>query len=240
MFSCTEDFDEINENPNEPTNVPNEYLLTSAQKSFMDNTIDEWWNGRRGNQLAQFWASNQYSSESRYAFRTGITNTYWSLFYSGSTTISSAGGGIVNLEQIITNNQETPTTNSQNQIAVAKILKAWMYQMMTDCWGSIPLSAAIGLDKNPSPTYDSQEAVYSSLITMLSEAVNSIDVSVAGPDGDAIYNGDMSKWKKFGNSLKMRVALRMADVKSGAAGTAVSEAFESGVMESNADNALFY
>src|SRR5690606_15244658 len=95
--SCTKDFEEINTDPNKPSSVSTGFLLTAAQKGLMDNTWDEWFNGRRGNQLAQYWASNQYSSESRYQFRSEVSNSYWSLFYSGGTAV----GGMSDLEEII-------------------------------------------------------------------------------------------------------------------------------------------
>ncbi len=81
--ACTDGFEEINTDPNQPPLVPTSALLTSAQKQLMDHTWDEWTNGRRGMQLAQYWASNQYSNESRYAFRPAISNSYWLYFYAG-------------------------------------------------------------------------------------------------------------------------------------------------------------
>src|SRR5690606_38983949 len=191
------------------------------------------------NQLAQYWASNQYSSESRYQFRSEVSNSYWSLFYSGGTAV----GGMSDLEEIIRLNTERPNDfegfgDNGNQIAVAKALKAWTFQNLTDCWGPIPFSQALKGSEVPSPAYDSQEEVYMGLLAMLNEANADINVSAAGPQGDKIYGGDMSKWKKFVNSLKLRVAIRMADVNPNVAGTAIQEALNDGVFTSNADNAL--
>jgi hypothetical protein len=242
--ACTGDFEEINTDPNQPSSVSTAFLLTAAQRGLMDNTWDEWFNGRRGNQLAQYWASNQYSSESRYQFRDAVSNSYWSLFYSGSSVNAARpGGGMSDLEEIIRLNTEKPSDyvgfgDNGNQIAVAKALKAWTFQNLTDCWGPIPFSDALKGSDSPSPEYDSQEAVYNGLIAMLNEANNDINLSGDGPQGDKIYNGDMNKWKKFINSLKMRVAIRMADVNSAAASQAINEALADGVFESNSDNAL--
>ena len=81
--SCDKNFETINDDPNNPRNVPNSYFLAGAERGIMDNSADVWWGANVGNQLAQYWSSNQYSSESRYQFRTAITNAYWGLFYSG-------------------------------------------------------------------------------------------------------------------------------------------------------------
>ncbi len=149
------------------------------------------------------------------------------------------------LDEIIRLNEEFPEQNSgsfgtnNNQIAVAKSLKVWIMQIVTDTWGYAPYSEALQIEEYPNPAYDSQESIYRAFLTQLTEANNQIELDGAGPAGDAIYNGDMTKWKKFVNSLKLRVAMRMADVDADAAGAAVAEAVSAGVFESNEDNALF-
>ena len=236
LTGCRKDFDSINTNPNEPLTVSTGFLLTSAQKSLMDNTTDEWWNGRRGNQLAQYWASNQYSNESRYQFRTEIDNEYWSAFYAGA---------LKDLQDIIDlNSGENAVDVSSygsngNQIAVATLLQAWTFQMLTDCYGDIPFSQALKGSENTTPAYDSQADVYAGLITMIDGALASIDAAGAGPEGDIVYGGDMSKWAMFGNSLKLRIAMRMSDVNGAAAKSAGEAALAAGVILDNGDNALF-
>lgn len=246
--ACTNDFEEINTDPNQPPVVPTSALLTSAQKQLMDHTWDEWTNGRRGMQLAQYWSSNQYSDESRYAFRSSISNSYWIFFYAGRGATNAStpnGGGMQDLNEIIRLNEEFPEQNAgsfgtnNNQIAVARALKVWVMQIVTDTWGYAPYSEALQIDEYPNPAYDSQEAIYRTFLTQLTDASNQIELEGLGPAGDAIYEGDMTKWKKFVNSLKLRVAMRMADVDAPAAGAAVAEAVAAGVMESNDDNALF-
>tara|TARA_B100000795_G_C22802289_1_gene442579 strand:+ start:3028 stop:4500 length:1473 start_codon:yes stop_codon:yes gene_type:complete len=234
LSACTKDFDEINSNPNGSTEISTGFLLTNAQKRAMDSSWDEWWNGRRGNQLAQYWASNQYSNESRYALRVDITNSYWTNFYAGV---------LQDLTEIIRLNEDFPEENqgygsNANQIAVSKIMKTWLLQNMTDQWGDIPFTEANKGVSFPSPAYDSQEGVYDGLIAMLDEAINTIDGG-AGPSGDQIFGGDMSKWAKFANSLKLRLAMRIADVDADKASTVANEAVSAGVFGSNADNALF-
>ncbi|MBK6988315.1 MAG: hypothetical protein IPH33_08825 [Bacteroidetes bacterium] len=106
LSSCEKNFETINDDPNNPRSVPNSYLLVGAQRGIMDNSTDVWWGGNMGNQLAQYWSSNQYSSESRYQFRTAITNTYWGLFYSGGLNDPGSGlfvGGLNELNTIIKN-----------------------------------------------------------------------------------------------------------------------------------------
>ncbi len=248
VSACTDNFEEINTDPNQPPVVPTSALLTSAQKQLMDHTWDEWTNGRRGMQLAQYWASNQYSDESRYAFRSSISNNYWLYFYAGRGAVDGTtpnGGGMRDLDEIIRLNTEFPDENAgsfgtnANQIAVAQTLKVWIMQIVTDTWGNAPYSQALNIEEYPNPAYDSQEEIYNAFLGQLTDASNSVELNGLGPAGDAIYNGDMMKWKKFINSLKLRVAMRMADAAPSVAQAAVAEAVEAGVMESNDDSALF-
>jgi Starch-binding associating with outer membrane len=243
--ACEKDFDSINDNPNRPSDAPTSYLLTAAEKGLMDNTSDAFWGCQVGGQLAQHWSSNNYSSESRYQFRTGVTNGYWSLLYAGGN--NDAGnqvGGVVDLMRIIDLCETEPDKYSSygdpaNQIAVAKILKVWTMQQVTDIWGDVPYSEAWDALNNSTPKYDSQESIYTSLLADLNEAIAAINNEGAGPTGDVIYYGDMGAWSKFANSLKVRVAMRIADRKPDVASAAVNEAVAAGVFTSNADNALF-
>ena len=249
LSSCEKNFDTYNDDPNNPREVPNSYLLVGAQRGIMDNSVDVWWGANMGNQLAQYWSSNQYSSESRYQFRTAITNAYWGLFYSGGLNDPGDGllvGGLNELNTIIQKCQSDPAGSSvsgfpANQIAAATILRVWIIQNMTDAWGDIPYSQALKPDEFRAPKYDSQSEIYSGLMSEINEAIALINTGEAGPVNDLIYGGDMDLWRKFGNSVKMRVALRMADVPSVAA-TARTEfeaAAANGAFTSNADNALF-
>lgn len=192
-------------------------MLTGALKGLADNNFDHWWGGQVGNQLAQYWASNQYSSESRYLFRPTVTGDYWSSFYSGANNNDALVqvGGLFELQYIIDKCKADPAGVSTegdagNQIAVATIIRVWQMQRITDTWGMAPYSEALKGAANPQPKYDSQRDIYLGLLAELDNALSLINGG-AGPTGDIIYQGDMSLWAKFGNSLKCRLAIRLAD-----------------------------
>jgi hypothetical protein len=245
-LGCSKDFDKINDDPNNPSNVPTAFLLSGAQKGIADNTVDRWWGGSVGNQLAQYWSSNQYTSESRYQFRTNITNTYWNLFYAGgaNATAGNAQGGLVELQKIIdlcTTEPDKYSTSGypKNQIAVAKLLQSLVFQNLTDTWGSIPYSEAAKGVANTSPKYDNQKDIYIGILASIDSALAMIDDAKDGPSGDLLYGGDMGKWKMFGNSLKLRVAMRMADAEPTLASQKANEAVTAGIFASNADDAAY-
>lgn len=246
------DFGDTNVDPNNPASVPAELLLSTALKETMDEVVDQWDNGRLGMVHAQYWSQNQYSDESRYRPRTVSTNNFWRALFSGqalSTVGTGGGGGMMDFTTII--NQvsalkdaepgATQKTIYQNQIAVAHVMRIYYAQLATDIWGDIPYSQAFkGLD-DLNPAFDKQSDLYPALLAELNAAISSIDAALPGfsGGGDILYAGDMAQWKKFANSLKLRLAIRMSDVKNAEAKTAIEEAVASGVFESNSDNAYF-
>ncbi|MCD4747401.1 MAG: SusD/RagB family nutrient-binding outer membrane lipoprotein [Bacteroidales bacterium] len=247
---CTKDFDEMNISPNQPSDVLPQYLLTSAEKNLVAFMWDEWWNGRFGNLYCQYWSQTSYTDESRYSPRDGVLNNYWIYFYAGRDVIPDGtlnGGGMEDLQRIIKLNTDEETKvkaavaggPNMNQIAAARILKVWMFQILTDIWGYIPYSQALQGFEIPSPVYDSQESIYNALITEITEAQAQIDVGAGAIIGDIIYGGDMAKWKKFANSLKMRIAMRMSKADPTGATTAINEALTAGPFTSIDDNAVF-
>ena len=118
--------------------------------------------------------------------------------------------------------EATASTNSAyganvNQIAAAKIMKVWLMNIITDTWGNVPYSEISQLEDGVLYCkYDSQKDIYDGMIAELTEAVNMIDESEpAFTSGDVIYGGDASKWKKFGNSLKCRLAIHLSEYLAG-------------------------
>jgi len=233
MIGCTKDFEDININPNEPSLVPTEYLLTNAEFRLNDYRWDEWWNARQGLVYAQYWSQTAYTEESRYEPRVNITNSYWSNFYVN----------LMDLQNIIEINTNEDTKGAaaasgpnENQIAVARILKVHTFQMLTDIWGDIPYFDALKGLENTAPSYTPQQEIYADLLKELTEAQAMIvDGNI---NGDIIYGGDMTKWKKFANSLRMRVALRTSKVNPDFKAE-IEAAIAAGAFTSYEDDAYF-
>lgn len=238
FMGCTKNFEKINTDPNQPAEVTTPTLLTAAMKGLGDDMYDEWWGGRQSMLWAQYWSQRNYTSEDRYAIRQNINNQYWRLIYHD----------VENLQEVIRLNQDGTTKvkaaaygSNANQIAVATILKVWAMQIMADTYGDIPYSNAFKGRDVPTPSYDKLSDIYTKFQEELKNAVDSIDESQSGfTSGDVVYHGDMGLWKKFGNSLRLRVAIRMSARDNYAAAHAlVNEVGESGFFTSNSDNAVF-
>jgi hypothetical protein len=229
MTACTNNFEEINTNPNEPNVVPAEFLLTHAQESILDQIYGGFDNQRVGMTLAQYWSQNQYTEESRFQYRAGTNNTTWSTIYTG----------INNLQEIIRINEARTAGRSENEIAVARIMKAWSYHFLTDIYGDIPYGEALNITGGVvAPAYTAQQEIYQDLLKELTEASAQINTAQPGfGSGDLVYGGNLEKWRKFANSLKMRVAIRMVDRMPQQALAAIQEAYAAGAFTSNDDNA---
>lgn len=131
--------------------------------------------------------------------------------------------------------------NKVNLRSASRILRAFLFQRLTDYYGSIPYFEALQANSGGTffPAYDKQKDVYADLFRELDEA--SAALSASNPDdgfatADIIYNGDIAKWKKFGYSLMLRMAMRVSNVDPASAATNVGKAVTGGVFTSNADN----
>lgn len=231
------DLDSLNSDPNNPENVPSNMLMSGAEKWAVDNVYDLWFSGRQCLLYAQYWAQRNYTEEDRYQIRESTNNNYFNYLYMG----------IANFQKVIDLNADeaTASTNSAyganvNQIAAAKIMKVWLMNIITDTWGNVPYSEISQLEDGVLYCkYDNQKDIYAGMIAELTEAVEMIDeTESAFTSGDVIYGGDASKWKKFGNSLKCRLAIHLSKVDSNWK-TYIQEALASGVFESNEDVAAF-
>ena len=237
VSSCTEGFDEMNQDPNKPTYVPTSYLLTSAQTNLVEEFLGRYNVGANWNLLAmrymQHWSSTLYTDQDRYLTIEGDFSRIYS-------------GGLRDLEEIIRLNtlpasqvEAAMSGSNSNQIGVAKILRAWAFHNLTDIWGDVPYSEALKESENVSPSYDTQEEIYNGIIAELNDAYAMIDEQAESVKGDLIYNGDMGKWKRFAQSLKLRLGMRLTEVDPSKAETIVRQAIQAGTFTSNDQDAAY-
>ncbi|MDR1738521.1 MAG: SusD/RagB family nutrient-binding outer membrane lipoprotein [Candidatus Symbiothrix sp.] len=237
VVSC-EDMEKMNTDPNNPSEVASSMVFSGAQKRAMDYVYDLWFSGRQCMVYSQYWVQRNYTEEDRYQIRESVNNSYFNAFY----TVMASFDKVIELNS----NPETAESqsvygNNNNQIAAAKIMKAWLYLVMTDTWGNIPYSDAGKLkDDVYYPKYDDQQDIYYSLLAELELASDMIDESeVAFIGGDMVYFGDASAWKKFANSLRCRIACHISKVDASWA-SIINDAVADGVFESNDDVAAYH
>jgi len=127
-----------------------------------------------------------------------------------------------------------------NLYNMARILHSYVFMVLTDEYGDVPYTdAGKGyLEVNFFPAYDSQEDIYSSIITELSSAASSLDPAGRIETADVLYGGDVTKWRKLANSLLLRAGMRLSNVDAAKAQQTVAAVSLTDLILTNADNAV--
>jgi len=127
-----------------------------------------------------------------------------------------------------------------NMVQATRILRVFLFQRLTDYYGSIPYSEALQATEGVFfPKYDKQKDIYADLFKELEEAIaafGAADPNDGFGKADMYYSGDITKWKKWGYSLMLRCAMRLSNVDAATANTYVAKAVAGGVFTSNSDN----
>lgn len=244
FISCSDEIENINQNPNSPESVLPNFIFNSATKEMMDTRRDTFGAGRLTLPWMQYWGQNAYADDDRYDYRESVGEDLYEFTYKVGTDLKS----------IITLNTNEATRelaagvgNNDNQIAAARIILAYNFHQATDFFGDIPYYSygsddpdfqALNVDEVFSPVFAPAEKIYADILKELRESADMINTSApVFTSGDQIFDGDAVKWKKFANSLILRVANRLRNVDPSTANAAIEAALADGVMESNDDNA---
>lgn len=233
-FKSLGDYGNTNINPNSASVPVTSALLTNALVNLNNNGNNAVWDqgGFRTvcGLYAQYFSETQYTEASRYAKTTFNFDGIYS-------------GPIYDLQNIINYNSNPATApiaatngSNKNQIAIARILKAYYFWMITDAWGDIPYAKA--LKGEGIVPYDGQDAIYKDLLKELKESVAQFETGLP-IKGDVLFNGNTAKWKKFANSMRLLIALRMskADAATGKAEFTAALADPGGIIDAASDNA---
>jgi hypothetical protein len=213
-------FNDINENPNLPTVATNTQLISNSEL-YLQNIGSS----PQAEYFAQYLSETQYPNLSLY---TQVSASFYGYYQ----------GPLMNLESVLhTEEYDAKEGPISNQIAVAKILKAYYMWHITDRWGDVPFTEALKGRENFTPKYDTQKLIYDSLFKSLDEADKMI---VTGKiSNDILYNGDSNSWKKLANTIRLLMALRLTGVDAVKGKDEFNKAIAAGIMTSNADNMVY-
>lgn len=237
-FPSCESFFDVNQDPNNITEARVSEILPSA-------TVDIGFMGvsdlmRYSNLIMQQFSghgpilNNTFTNYERYSISDSDVNNTWNNIFPGI---------LADLEQliIISTQNESP-----HYTGVAKILKAYTYQVTVDAWGDVPFSEGLKFSENLYPKYDDDAAIYPELIELLNEGIADINApsSVLEPNEFSTFyaNPDWAtskvKWERLANTLKLRIFLHYSEVDLGFASQQISALINSGAefMQSNDDN----
>jgi len=234
---CGKDFGDINVDPNNPREVPADLLLIGAEKLLAEHVYCGLGDNIRGlafaELLSQAWAQNNYTEITRYLIRGEETNGLYRHLYAGVLM------DLADIERILLEKPGLDPLENGNKLAVARVLRVYTLQLLSDMFGPIPYGEALHGASDRTPAYVSQREVYFSLIGELKAAIQIMDVGHSGfGPADMIYQGDMQAWSRFAHALMIRIALRMADVEPDSS-RVLFEKFAAGAFSSVDHNACF-
>jgi hypothetical protein len=226
--SCTDSFVSLNTNPNGPrpdAADPKFQFLYSVSRS---NLYANQWQVCDQMTVCHFseFAANDGLSSSDYSIDARYMQGIWDLTYIAMS----------NLNAVIRSYENDPL--HVNVVNMSKIWKCWLMLRLTDYLGDIPYSEAGNAD-GINPVYDLQKDIYYTVFEELADAQSKFDANQDNLGSyDLIYGGDINKWKKFANSLRLRMALRISKVDLAKAKTEAAAAISAGIMTSRDDDAL--
>ena len=213
MGACNTFDEEINKNPNAPSEASGPQLLANAMLSLPGLSSSP-----QAQFMAQYLAETQYLTASLYP--QSSTSFYW--LYRGP---------LMDIQTVLN------TSKGNNELIVAKVLKAYYFWHITDRWGDVPYDDALKGAENFTPVYETQEAIYTKLFALLDEANETTVIGTLS--NDIMYGGNMTQWKKLGNTIRLLMGLRLSKIDQQKGEAEFNKALAAGVLTSNSDNFVF-
>ena len=203
ITSCRQELD-INVDPNNPSQASLSGLLSASQVGFAFALGGE--GTRMPASIVQHYAGHraQPLDYAQYRITSSATDGTWTALYNT----------LMDMKEM---ENKAAASGNQAYLGVSKILQAHAFSVITDLFGDIPFSQALQGRTNITPVYDKQEDIYPALITMIDEGVAALTAATETISGDIVYGGDVTKWKKYGNSLKLRLLNHLSSRQPNAA-----------------------
>ena len=218
MLTSCNDFLDINENPNYPTDVSDELLLTAAISSVTNVYAADW--GLIGSFWSQHWAQNNTSSQYKifesYALssNTGeIERSYREMFE----------GALSDNEIFL---RKVEADENWGAYLIGAVIKAYGFQYLVDMYGNVPYSEAFLGAEKLNPVIDKGEDVYALIYELLTNALSKDRHDFVGELyelNDIIFNGHIEDWEAFAQSLRLRILLRQYDANQSFANAEIAQ-----------------
>lgn len=197
LFGCTKNFEEINTNPNSPEKITNPgVLFTNIIKGSINDNFN---NSYRMGVVVGDLHYNDFSGNFDNWVRTDASSLFLWNYYDY----------IRDINEVLSISEADGLNNYRG---VALILRSWMFQNLTDLYGPIPFreAAEAKLQGITNPKYEEQQVVYSGILADLEQAVSLIGTTTENVDGDILFGGNLTRWRKFATGLMIRIALRQS------------------------------
>jgi hypothetical protein len=223
ISGCTSEFKDMNVNPNAPVDVTPGLLLPNIIRTPINNMMDHAWS--YGNIVIQHTAKRQFVNEDRYLW--GDVSGPWNSGYSTLRDVKN----MINAAE---------AAGQSNYVGIGLIMRSYIFSQLTDLYGDIPYTQAVKASEGiVLPSYDTQESIYTAMLADLKKANTLLGSTNETIDGDILYSGNITKWKKFANSLSLRLLMRISAKKNVQSqfSEIINNPSQFPIFENNSDNA---
>ncbi|WP_439185400.1 SusD/RagB family nutrient-binding outer membrane lipoprotein [Carboxylicivirga taeanensis] len=195
FFACADELEDVNEDLNNPTDVPVNRLIMGIERDLSSEYA-----------VSSYDLTNKMLNYTEYPLKQwdhfllirDANEDWWEQHYDE----------LANVDYII----NKAKTGEENVKGVGLVLKSWMYYITSSLYGDLPYSEAGQADKgNNQPEYDTQEVIFNGILSDLDQANQLLGTGAFALQGDFLLGNDIQKWKKFANSLKVRVLMAMSN-----------------------------
>lgn len=224
--SCTDDFEEFNTDQKNPTEVPGDFVFANAQKALADQVASTNVNLNIWKLVAQYWTETTYTDEANYDIinRTIPDNTFRTYYRDILNDLQDAKSVITNEAAI----GDEAAGEKANKLLIIDLVNAYTYNRMVDIFGNIPYTEALDID-NITPAYDDAFTVYQALFAKIDNAIANLNTGYGSfGSNDLYFGGDVAMWIKFAHSLKIKMAITIADHNSGLAQSHIEGSYDKG------------
>jgi hypothetical protein len=247
LTSCVDSLDDYNIDQKKAGAVTAETLYSAALKNLTDILTTPNVNSNNIRLYVQHWTTTTYLDEPRYIMTSRpIPQNFWDAIYRDVLSDLKEARRIIEADQFILPNVKN------NQLGQIGLLEVYAWSVLVNTFGDVPYGEALNVN-NSLPAYEDAHTIYLDLLDRLDTSLGLLNTTAAAPfpagfgGGELLYSGKtnpISFWIKFGNSLKLKLAMVVADVPADAArvSKAVTEATRDNgafLLKANADNARF-
>lgn len=233
LTGCKKDLTSLNVDPKNPQTVPSYALFTNAQRTLARTLASANVNTNIFRLIEQYWTETTYTDESNYDLQTRqIPRGIWDALYRDVLRDFKETRDLIPTDV-------TDATTQKNQLAVVDVMEVYTWYYLVTTFGDVPYTEALNID-NAFPKYDNQATIFTDLVKRLDADIAAFDVSGESMGGaDVVYSGDVTAWKKFAATFKLKIGMTLADVDPATSQSTVESAMATGIFTSAADNASF-
>jgi hypothetical protein len=243
LSSCKkEDFVELNTNPVTLDKITPEQEFMDATIRLNTDRLEWYYDNLRGIMPWMQMSTPLNGNGLSFISESGnMRNVRYNMFY------PSIGAALTDIQVMISQMPEEEQAKRSNQVAIAGIVKAYYAFYVSDINGSIPYTEAFRgkYDASFTPKYDTQPELFDILEEELKSHVATLSATPAVPqtsygDRDMFFGGDVSKWIKTANAVRLKMAMRLMKRDPSKMATRVQEILQNTTqMESNDDSWIF-